>query len=419
MKNFLISNEGFLKALASAQSLCKQTKGRIATMADLALMRSKTDTESLFWNAWALTATTIYFGSYKGEKLIVVAHHFGPLLTEERIMTWASSGQKDEGSDREKYGFEGSPKITQEEFNNLVEGVYGEVKIIKFDDHYEVYKKELSGSQIIFDFASKDPLLEALLGNNRSDYEAYLQKCLSIAQDYARENRKEDGAEQKILQLSIEDRYGWSLLSADSNPVDFPETPVALMFLFQIPSRYGNHDLSISTELHTEESINGYMQIIVLNDENEDLVRIGFDPQKHWEKCLVPSEEEFTETFFSLRGDENLFVEYPKPIDGAYGDTNEYMFPLSEVKKIGEPTTFTTDDCLFFLKYHIDEVRKFAPEGANAYHIIGDVEGRGTVKVPIQFYSVVPLTEKRILRRKEVMDNLNLLLEINNILIPA
>ncbi len=79
----------------------------------------------------------------------------------------------------------------------------------------------------------------------------------------------------------------------------------------------------------------------------------------------------------------------------------------------------TTDNCLFFLKYHIDEVCKLAPKGANAYHIIGEVQGRDTVTVPIQFYQVTPLTEKRILRNQEVMDNLDLLLEINNVLIPA
>lgn len=420
MKNFLVSNESLLKTLAFAQSLCKQTKGRIATMADLALMRTKTDTGSLFWNSWALTATTIYFGSYKGERLIVVAHHFGPLITDERITTWASSGEKDEGSSREKYGFPGSPKITQEEFDNLVEGVYGEVKLIKFDEYQSSHQNELSGHQIRIGRAASDPLLEALLSNNRSDYESYLQKCFSVAQEFAKEKEKEEGAAEKILELSIQDRYGCNLVNKYSDPIPFPETLIALMFLFQRPNRYSNHDLSISTELHTEESISGYMQIIVLNNENEGLVKIDFDPGKHWRQCMVPNRQEFTESFFSLvEKNENLFVEYPKRIDGAYGDTNEIMFPLSEVKKVGEPTTFTTDNCLFFLKYHIDEVRKLAPKGANAYHIIGEVQGRDTVTVPIQFYQVTPVTEKRILRNQEVMDNLDLLLEINNILIPA
>jgi hypothetical protein len=422
MKNFLVSNEGFLKAFASAQQLAKKTNGRIATMADLAVLRTKTGINDLLWNMWAMTATTIYFGSYKGERLIVVAHHFGPLTTEERVIAWTSSGEFKKGDDRQVSGLKGCPTITQNEFDKLVEGAYGEVKTIKFDEYYPVHKEELTGYEIKVDRAAQDPLLEALLGRDRASYEAYLQKCFSISKDYAREERKEEGAEEKILQLSIEDMYGASIFNIYNKTVEFPETPIAFMMLFQRPNRYGNRDLSISTELHTEESIKGYQQFIVLNDEEDGLVRIGFNVQKHWKKCLVPNIEEFKETFFSLTGGidgKTLFVEYPKSTDGAWMDTGECMFPVSDVVAIGDPTTFTTKDCMFFLKYHIDEVRKLAPKGANAYTITGDVQGRDTVTVPIQFYSVTPLTEKRVLREEEVMDNLNLLLEINNILIPA
>ena len=421
MKNFLISNEGFLKAFASAQQLARKTGGRIATMADMAVLRTKTDTNDSFWNIWALTATTLYFGSYKGERLIVIAHHFGPLTSDERIVGWASSGEFKEGDTRQVGGIKGCRTITQEEFNNLVEGMYGEVKTIKFDEYQPLHKEELNGSQINIDRATEDPLLEALLGRDRASYEAYLQQCFSIAKDYAKEQHKEEGAEKKILQLSIEDMYGWSLFNSYSETIGFPETPIAFMMLFQRPSRYANHDLSISTELHVEESIKGYQQFIVLNDEEDGLVEIGFNVQKHWKKCTVPNTKEFKETFFSLTGGNGkaLFVEYPKSTDGAYMDTGASMFPVSDVVAIGEPTTFTTDNCMFFLKYHIDEVRKLAPEGANAYKIIGDVQGRGTVTIPIQFYSVIPLTDHRILHEKEVMDNLELLLEINNILTPA
>lgn len=419
MKNFLISGENFLKAFAIASQLAQKTGGRIANMADIAILRTKTGIDDLLWNMWAMTATTIYFGSYKGERLIVVAHHFGPLTTEERIITWTSSGKFKEGDDRQVGGVEGCRTITQEEFDKLVEGVYGEVKTIKFDEYQPLHKEELTGNQIKIDRAAQDPLLEALLGRDRASYEAYLQQCFSIAKDYAKEEWKEEGAEEKILQLSIEDMYGASIFNIYSETVNFPETPIAFMMLFQRPSRYSNHDSSISTELHIEESIKGYQQFIVLNDEEDGLVKIGFNVQKHWKKCMVPNTEEFKETFFSLTGDQTLFVEYPKATDGAYMDTGECMFPVSDVVAIGEPTTFTTNDCMFFLKYHIDEVRKLVPEGANAYAITGDVQGRDTVTVPIQFYSVTPLTEQRILRGKEIMDNLELLLEINNVLIPA
>ena len=422
MKNFLISNDnerGLIKALNSAQQICKRTKGRIATMPDLARMRANRGFKDPFWNIWALVATTIYFGSYKGKRLIVVAHHFGPLTTEERLLQWGSSAENSENSDRTANGFKGSPKITQEEFNHLVEGKYGEVRAIDFDEYQTGFPEHLSGFQIKIQDALNDPLLEAMLSTNREDYEIFLSKCHSAAQDYAEEQKKEDYSWNKILQLSVEDSCGCSLVNKFSDTVPFPETPVALMLLFQRASRYGNHDLSVSTELHTEESVNGYQQVVVLNDEEEDLIKIDFNPEEDWAKCLVSHKEGFENQFFSLAGEKNLFVEYPKRTDGAYMDTGQIMFPVTNVKEIGEPTAFTTEDCLFFLKYHIDEVKKIAPESANSYRIIGEVQGRGTVQVPIQFYSVTPLTEKRILRREEVMDDLDLLLEINNQVLPV
>ncbi len=282
-------------------------------------------------------------------------------------------------------------------------------------------KKHLEGSHINIDNASQDELLEAILSNNTEDYKLFLDKCHQISKKFAEDENKEEGAAEKILELSIEDRYGCGLWNPYHETVTFPEVPIAFTLLFQRPSFYGNHDLSVSTELHSSESLD-YAQFIVLNDENEDIVNLKFNPAKDWKECMVLNEEIFDETFFSLVGSDDskkLFVEYQKPKDGSYMDTGEQMFPLSKVKKIGGPTTFKTDNCLFFLKYHIDEVRKIAPKGANAYLIIGDVQGRDNVTVPIQFYHAVPITKQRILRSKEVMDNLNLLLGINNILIPA
>ena len=52
------------------------------------------------------------------------------------------------------------------------------------------------------------------------------------------------GAEEKIFQLSIEDQYGWTLFMNEDGHVKniFPENPLAFMFLFQRPNRWGNHD---------------------------------------------------------------------------------------------------------------------------------------------------------------------------------
>lgn len=418
MKNLVISNGSLLKALQFARLIAKQTGGRIATMSDIALNRTKTEPDSnVAWNSWLIPATMLFFGEYNGKKLMVVAHHFGPLTTDGRLLEWSGSGEKDPGSTREKYGFPGCPKITQKEFNSLVGGEYGEVKVIDFEEYCLLHKKNLGDSHITIDAAVKDPLLEALLSNDFESYKEFLETCFKLSEKNAVKKRKDAGAAEKIIELGLRDRYGWNMFS-DHKEDSFPEQPTAFLFTFGRPSFWGNHDLSVSTEFRVTMDLN-YSRVMVFNDENEDAIELKYNPNLHWKQCLVPTEEEFNEPFFSLVGEEELFVEYPKSKDGAWMDTGERMFPILELKKIGQPTTFTTHDCLFFLKYHIDEVKKLAPEGANSYSIIGDVEGRDTVKVPIQFYYAVPITEKRILKSEEVMGNLDLLLEINEVLIPV
>lgn len=413
MNNLLISNESLLTTLAFAKTIAEKTGGKIATMSDLATLRVvHNPDESVIWHRWFLSSTTIYFGTYQEKHLIVVADHFGPLNTDERFFEWEQSGKKDEGSTREMYGVEGCPKITQEEFNNLVEKKYGDVTLIDFDD-YMINHNSLYGGHITVSKALADPLLEKLLGRDRQSYEKFIEKCFFISEKNAQQERKDVGAAEKILELSVEDRYGWDLFSLyKKENKEFPITPIALLLYLGTPSYFGNHDLSVSTEIHTMEEL-GYSQLLVLNDKKMPTVIIEYNPKKQWKECLVANEKEFKETFFSLKGDEELFVEYPKRTDGSYMDTGEIMFPLSNVEKIGAPTFFETDDCQFFLKYHIDEVRKVAPAEANAYHITDGVSPGEKVKVPVQFYKVTPITEKRIMRKKEVMNNLNLLLKIN------
>ncbi len=56
-----------------------------------------------------------------------------------------------------------------------------------------------------------------------------------------------------------------------------------------------------------------------------------------------------------------------------------------------------------------------APEGANAYIIDGEVSCREKGSVPVQFFKVKINEKQRVLRRDEVVGNLDLLLKINGI----
>jgi hypothetical protein len=418
MKNFLISNDSFLKALLFAQKIAKQTGGKIATMSDLAKMRTKSNFDSLTWHSWVAPLSMLFFGVYRGKRIIVVAHHLGPLITDERLKEWEKSGEKDKGNNREKYGAAGCPKITQDEFDKLVEGTYGDVIVLEFDHYFTNFKEHLYGGHLSIDMIVTDPLLKALLSDNAEEYQKFLDRCLDVSEKNAKEKNKEAGSGKKILELGIKDRYGCGLFNPHSKEINFPKTPIALMLTLGRPSFWGNHDLSVSTEVRTHERLD-YSQFVVLNDLDEELIKLKVNIEMNWQKCLVPNEKEFDTSFFSLCGGSKLFAEYPKKIDGAYIDTGKHMFPLIGLDTIGEPTYFQTDDCDFFLRYHINEVKKISPKGANAYAIIGDVQGRGNVTVPIQFYYAKPMTDKRIMTPEEVMDNLELLLEINNVLLPA
>lgn len=409
MKNLLFMQEKLIDSLFFAKEVANRLGTKVATLPDLVTWRSKMNASDLAWNSWITPLTTLYFGKYKDKRIIVVAHHLGSLKTKNRLEKWGESGSNGRGSDRKAYGSKGLPKISQREFLNLVEGKEGEVSIIDFDYYYKNFLDQLSGRHTFRKDILKDPLMKALCGR---DFESFVEKHFEISSEYAREKNKEPGSEEKILQLNIKGRYGWGLFL--ENKIDFPKrAPVALFLTFGNPSYYGNHDLSVSTEISTHED-KGLSAFMTFNSSEEDAIRMRFSPGEHYKKCLVDSEGK-TLNGLSVLTHENgkLFVEYPK--EGNRMDTGEIMFPVIKEEKIGGPSSFKTTDCRFFLKYHLDEVKAVMPSNANAYEVIGDVSPGDIVDVPIQFYKIEADTSKRILRRYEVMKNLPLLLEINGV----
>lgn len=408
MKNLAFIQKKTTASLVFALEVAEKLKVRVATLPDLIKLRINNEEDSLVWNRWITPLTTLYFGVYQGKRIIVVAHHLGPLSTEDRLLVWADSGTKDEQGGRKKYGHEGLPKITKQEFCDLVEGKYGEVKVIDFEAYRSGFQSHLSGDHIIISDALIDPVLQALFG---PEMEKFIEKHSQISSAHAKAKGKDEHAEKKILELEIKDPYGWNIfLDSESS---FPEDePVALFLTLGNPSYWGNHDLSVSTSIRVSDDL-GYARFVVLNDESEDILDIDFNPWECWEKCLVDSSGPVPDLFVLEGEDDNYFTQYPK--NGDRMDTRELMFKVEHFEKIGDPTFFETPDCLFFLRYHIDEVKAIAPPEANAYIVCGDVAPGKKVKVPVQFFKVQVNTKKRILRPKEVMRNLPLLLEVNGV----
>ena len=408
MKNLSFYQEKFCDALFFAKTIAEKTKCHIATLPDLINMRANKELGDFVWEMWFTSLTTLYFGMHKDKRLIVVAHHLGPLNTKERLEEWGSSGSNDEGSDRKAYGSKGLPKITQNEFEDLISGKYGPVSVFDFDEYCRVFGPHIYPNNISSVLATRDYLLKSLFGEH---FEEFVNKHLQISSDYAKKENKDEGAEYKILEFGIRDRYGWWLFSKDHK--DFPEKePVALFLTLGNPGFYGNNDLSVKTEIRTNEDF-GSANFVVFSDPKEDTISIGYSPTKHWKRCLVDSDVTLDPFFSVIRLGNKLFVEYPKV--GARMDTGEAMFEVIEINEVGNPTSFKTKDCWFFLRYSIGEVKSVMPEGANAYEVIGDVSPGDIVNVPVQFFNIKADTSKRILSEKEVMGNLPLLLEINNV----
>lgn len=409
MKNLVFIQEKFVNSLFFASRVAEKLKTNVATFPDLIRIRANIKEDGKAWNSWFTPFTTLYLGMYKKKRIIVVAHHLGPLSTEQRLLEWSQSGIKDEGSDREKYGQAGLPKVTQKEFTDLVEGKYGEVTVIDFETYQQGFSSHLSGEHIIASDALIDPLLRALFG---AEMEKFVEKHLAISTAYALAEKKDVHAEKKIFQLGIRDRYGWHLFLKEK--CDFPdEQPIGLFITLGCPASYMNQDLSVSTEIRVHDDL-GLAKFVVLGDLAGDVENINFSPEKHWKQCLVKSEEVAPDFFVLIKKGNKFFTEYPK--DGNRMDTGEIMFEVEHFEEIGKQTFFETTDCRFFLKYLIDEVKAVAPSEANAYAICGDIKPGEKVKVPVQFYNVKANTQYRVLRGEEVANDLPLLLRINNVI---
>ena len=410
MKNLSFIQENFFDSLFFAQEVAKKLNTRVANFHDLINLRiNQNPDDSFVWNRWFTPLATIYLGKHNEKRLIVVAQHLGPLNNKERFLQWADSGKKDEGSERKQYGSAGLPKISQQEFSDLIEGKFGEVSILDFDEYYAKHGANIQSSFIHFADTWGDPLLKALFGPKCDDF---LDKHLQISTDNAKKKRKEEGAGYKILELGIRDRYGWHLF--DSNKVDFPDDePIALFLTLGRLCDYMNRDLSLATEIRTHEDA-GHANFVVLNNESQDVIAIKYDHEKHWSSCLVINEEKVPDFFVLINIGNKLFTQYPKK--GARMDSGESMFKVLEHEKIGESTCFKTE--IYgspFLKYDIQEVVAIAPEGANAYIINGEISGRETATVPVQFFKVKIDEKQRVLRSSEVASNLELLLKINGV----
>ena len=158
----------------------------------------------------------------------------------------------------------------------------------------------------------------------------------------------------------------------------------------------------------------GLSCMIIIQDSASGLKKIDFNVEKDWKKCLVENIDTVQDFYSLMSLGDQYFAQYEK--DGDSMDIFEAKFPVTSIKKIGGQVSFRTQiHGSPFLKYHIDEVKKVCPQGANSYEIIGEVSPGDWVNVPIQFYYTTLDNTKRIMMVSEVLKNKELLFELNGL----
>ncbi|TSC51935.1 MAG: hypothetical protein LiPW41_702 [Parcubacteria group bacterium LiPW_41] len=400
MKNYAIHIKNICSAFLCVTRLAEELKGRVATLMDLASIRAHDLISHFSWRTPLTPHSILVFGKHNGKRLIVVAHHLGPLTSKKRILEWAESASEKQGSD-------GLPSVSRTEFLNLINGNYGPVSIIPFDEYRDTFPSHLFGEPIEYKNAARDPLLAALFG---PDTRKFLDSHYTFSSYYAMRNRKSEIAQKRILQLEIKDRNGVNLFS--EKQCDFPDEPTILFLRLGGVSRYADHELGIMTTIETVHDLS-QGTVVVCNDTKEEVVELSIDPLDEIGDGLIANRKSIPISFFALmRRRDKLFTQYPKE---KTIDTNEPMYLVRTHEKIGDVVDLIVHThCSPFLRYTLNDIIKVAPEGSNAYELCGEPKQVGAdLIVPVQFFNITVTTKFRIPRKEEILNRPFLLLWIN------
>jgi hypothetical protein len=412
--------------------------GHLATMTDIIFGRVASNEKSIFWNRYFTTMSAEYYGLYKGEKpTIVVAHGVGPLSTLEGIESAYHAGLgRDE---RPEYG-----QISQDVFDKLVEGEFGEVRTVDVEELFTyynfilalAYKNGKSNLPGLYDNGylttralAGDPLYLARVGNSDIAL-SYLNTHERVALAHFREMKSVHG-------ILIEDnasvyaaKMDWSYRAPYDHYDDVKKWYVRKPAIDRLKGKgfaYA-HLLSIGQIIRTGLHVTRYDQLTFdigthgwsdgyrllgmrdgschnVKEFNFAKVESKTPPSAH-----VSPVAEIVPTFTSLiEVNQKLFTEAPK--DGCSADTGTVVFEVSSAKGIGEPVHINLkEENMFVLRYDLDEVLAVKPEGANAYlRTAFDPRGQWIV---VQFYDIEVNQDTRLVEEDELAGDLDRLMAV-------
>ena len=400
-----------------AASFFAGPSGRVATLPDVARMRSKLGKNSNMWKRAYTTSSAEYYGlGSDGRQKLIVAHGVGPMSDYTGVMgaymMW-SGGDKT----RRHYG----GRIPASDFLRLEAGRYGKTKVIDPGYYAEASDYELvkagpfsapisvldvedyieyclaAGRGDVFDVALTaeealhDPLLRMRLGKHGANYiiknnelarkacKCSHPKIMTTSQSY----------NTSYVEMNLDERV-WKPASTESGWA-FAHLLDMSHLSFSSSHEYGSGLFSHS---YPHEYWYG-ARIVGVPDGSrmKDGATEELDPydmiRDDWERFMQPVSSE-TEPITPYRIEllnGEWFTRYPKASpEEACMDSGDLQHHVRSVRPVGTGRFDVKE--MFFLRYPISAVREIMPDGANAYEIVrvGSKGGDGVTPVTVQFY---------------------------------
>jgi hypothetical protein len=412
--------------------------GHLATMTDIIFGRIANNEKSIFWNSYFTTMSAEYYGLYKGEKpTIVVAHGIGPLSTLDGIEAAYRAGEG--RSDRPDYG-----QVSQDVFDNLVEGKYGEVKVVDVEELFTyynfilglAYKNGKSNLPGLYDngyFTTRalagDPLYLARVGNSDIAL-TYLNTHERVAQAYFRETKNIHGVLIEDNTPVYAAKMDWSYRAPYDHYDDVKKWYIRkpaidrlrgkgfayahLLSIGQIigTSLYVTRYDHLTFDIGTHGWTDGYRLMGMRDGSCMNVKEFRFSQLKAKtpNSAIVNPNGETVPEFASLIEVNNkLFTEAPK--EGCSADSGTAVFEVTTAKVLGDPVHINlTSENMFVLRYDLDEVLAVRPDGANAYLCTAfDPRGQWIV---VQFYAIEVSQETRLIKEEELASDLDRLMKV-------
>lgn len=397
--------------------------GRIATVPDIMDSRIVSPDGSPAWTHYFTTSSAEYYGKTRsGVPVIAVLHGTGPLSTLEGCLEARRLGQAVD--DRS-----GAGRIPHATFLDILDGKHGEAHVVELGPFLERYKHPFSS--LTLEQAVSEPLVAARLGGGER-VAAALARQASIDDEYVKETGRASSEIPRLLRLEQENNH---------SPYDRLERRDGTRGFLHLPRDVEDglayaHLLSIGQLCNMHESGAGraVVQFNVGPHSWNDGTRfagwrkgarpgiivsvsgeVSFDPASR-EVLWVDDDSvgEPLEVLTVVEGGD-LFSQYPKT--GARMDTGAPRHAVTSKEPIAGPVSFETTVGGYhgFFKYDVSEVAAIAPEGANAYLIVGDIQLDDEARrqrTKIQFYRADFDRTRRLRRQVEIMADADLMVRI-------